>query len=228
MSDFKGNFSEINLAEVLRMLVSTKQNGLLRIYHGDEEGLLAVERGVVVNAATATQQGRHALYQFIVWRDANFRFEAQNIPPNAARDLAAYPAIQLIDGIARKIDELAALQQAVPTLDSVLYYTGGEALGDVEATPSELGLLILANGHNTVEQIARRANLNPLEVAKSLAKFRLAGVLELVSVPNRDSGPIDSPFAHPPPQPAAPAPEPPPAAPHHGEAPRYWRGKRIN
>src|ERR1043165_6131650 len=181
MSDFKGNFSTINLAEVLRMLISTRQNGLLRISHRGEEGLLALERGVVVNAATATQQGLPALYQFIVWRDADFYFDEQNIPPNAARDLATYPAQVLIDGIARKIDELAALQQAVPTLDSVLYYTGGEALGDVEASPAELGLLILANGTKTVQQIAHKANLNPLEVAKSLAKFRLAGVLELVS-----------------------------------------------
>jgi len=58
---------------------------------------------------------------------------------------------------------------------------GGEALNTVEATPADLGLLILADGNRSVREIAERVKMNPLEVMRSLARFRLAGVLELVT-----------------------------------------------
>jgi DNA-binding Lrp family transcriptional regulator len=46
-------------------------------------------------------------------------------------------------------------------------------------TNADLGLLVLADGHRTVREIAQRVNLSPMEVARHLARFRLAGVLEL-------------------------------------------------
>jgi len=39
----------------------------------------------------------------------------------------------------------------------------------------------LADGRRTVREIAERVNLSPVEVARNLARFRLAGVLELVT-----------------------------------------------
>jgi len=48
-----------------------------------------------------------------------------------------------------------------------------------EATPADLGLLSLADGHRTVQEIADMVKLSPLEVARILARFRLAGVLEV-------------------------------------------------
>jgi DNA-binding Lrp family transcriptional regulator len=41
----------------------------------------------------------------------------------------------------------------------------------------------MADGHRTVREIAERTNLSPMEVARNLARFRLAGVLELVTPP---------------------------------------------
>jgi len=50
-------------------------------------------------------------------------------------------------------------------------------------TSADLGLLVLADGHRTVREIAERVNSNPMDVARHLARFRLAGVLELVAPP---------------------------------------------
>ncbi len=163
------------------MLVNTKQTGTLTIKEGDQEGFLSVENGIIIHATTGTQAGLHALFQFIVWRSAQFVFQEAPIPREVARDLSVYDPQVLITGVAVKVDELAALQQAIPSMDSILYYVGGEALNTVEATPADLGLLILADGNRTVRDIAERVKLSPLEVARSLARFRLAGVLELVT-----------------------------------------------
>jgi len=226
LPEFAGSFTTVNLAEVMRMLSGTHQSGVLHLSMGTDNGTLSIEGGKFLNAATGALTGAPALYQFILWREAEFRFEEETIPPEASRELAEFETQTLINGVAKKIDELAALQQAIPSLDSVLFYLGGESLGDVEATPSELGLLILADGKRTVTEIADKAKLNPLEVARSLAKFRLAGALELVEnvVPGNPEG---GETATPPPVPesSAPAPAPPPAG---GEPVRYWRGKRVN
>ncbi|MEM1058505.1 MAG: DUF4388 domain-containing protein [Verrucomicrobiota bacterium] len=229
MPEFAGSFTTINLAEVMRMLSGTHQTGVLHLDLGTDHGTLSMESGQFLNAATGALTGAPALYQFILWREAEFRFDEEPIPPEANRELAQFDTQTLINGVAKKIDELAALQQAIPSLDSVLFYLGGESLGDVEATPSELGLLILADGKRTVSEIADKARLNPLEVARSLAKFRLAGALELVEnvVPgNPEPGATE---AAPPPVPE-PEPDaaPPPPPPTGSEPVRYWRGKRVN
>jgi hypothetical protein len=99
------------------------------------------------------------------------------------RDLAVYDPEVLITGVAFKVDELSLLHDAIPPLDSVLCYVGGEGLASVEATSADLVLLDLADGQRTVREIAERVNLNPAEVARNLARFRLAGVLEMAAAP---------------------------------------------
>jgi hypothetical protein len=181
MPVFSGSFATASFAEILRMLVNTKQSGYLNIRYKDLEGFLAVENGVIINAKTGSYTGLHALFQFVVWREADFEFQEKPVAKDLLRDLSVYEPQVLITGVATKVDELAALQQAIPSVDSILYYVGGEGLNTVEATPADLGLLILADGNRTVRDIAERTKLNPLEVMRSLARFRLAGVLELVT-----------------------------------------------
>lgn len=234
MPEFAGNFKTINLAEVLRMLTMTKQTGILRMTMGLEQGFMGLDQGLILNALTGNVSGPQALYQFILWRDADFAFKEQPIEATAPRELASYDPAILIDGVAKKIDELAALQQAVPTLDSILYFLGSESLGTTSATPSELGLLLLADGKNTIEQIATKTQMNGLEVARIMARFRLAGVVELVTQVVPANTPLPEPVHEDPiipgvPEPIAPEPPPLPSPSHSGEGEgvRYWRGKRI-
>jgi len=181
MPVFSGSFATASLAEVLRMLVNTKQSGYLNIRYKDQEGFLVVENGILIYAKTGAYAGLHALFQFVVWREAEFDFQEKSLETGLSRELSVYDPQVLVTGVATKVDELAALQQAIPSVDSILYYVGGEALNTVEATPADLGLLILADGNRSVREIAERAKLNSLEVMRSLARFRLAGVLELVT-----------------------------------------------
>ena len=73
-------------------------------------------------------------------------------PADLTRDLAVYEPQVLIHGIDEKTRELAALEEAIPSFDSMLRYVGGEAHGAIEATPADLGLLNLANGHRSVRR----------------------------------------------------------------------------
>ena len=178
-----GTFATSTLTEILRVLTNAKQTGYLKMREGDQEGFLAIEKGIMLHARAGADTGLHALFQFVGWREARFEFHERPMPTDLSRDLAVYDPEVLITGVAFKVDELTLLQEAIPPLDSVLCYMGGEGLASLEVTSADLGLLVLADGHRTVREIAGRVNLSPVEVARNLARFRLAGVLELVTPP---------------------------------------------
>jgi hypothetical protein len=161
------------------MLVSCNQTGYLKIRDGEHEGILAIENGTIVNARIGSTVALDALFQFVGWREASFDFRERPLPADLARDLAAYEPQVLIEGVAFKEDELNLLQQAMPPFDSIPHYTGSGLPDSIEATSTDLALLSLADGHRTVHEIAEMMKLSPLEVARTLARFRLAGVLEL-------------------------------------------------
>ena len=176
-----GTFATSNLTEILRKIVEVKQTGYLKMKDGQLEGCLAVENGIILHARAGSATGLHALFQFVGWREAQFEFHERPMPVDLVRDLAVYDSQVLITGIAIKVDEQNLLHEAIPALDAVLCYVGGEGLSSIEVSSSDLGLLVLADGRRTVREIAERVNLSPVEVARNLARFRLAGVLELVT-----------------------------------------------
>jgi hypothetical protein len=178
-----GTFATTNLTEILRVIVNAKQTGYLKMKEGQQEGCLAVENGIILHAHAGSDTGLHALFQFVGWREARYDFHERPLPADQSRDLAVYDSEVLITGVAFKVDELTLLHEAIPSLDAVLCYVGGERLASVEVSPADLGLLAMADGHRTVREIAERTNLSPMEVARNLARFRLAGVLELAQRP---------------------------------------------
>jgi hypothetical protein len=183
MSLLSGTFATSSLTEILRVLAKTKHTGYLKIVEGEQEGRLAVEHGIILHAQAGSVSGLHALFQFVGWREGRFEFHERPMPADLPRDLSVYDPEVLITGVAFKVDELTLLHEAIPSLESVLCYVGGETLASIEVTSADLGLLVLADGHRTVREIAERVNQSPMDVARHLARFRLAGALELVTPP---------------------------------------------
>ena len=184
-----GTFTTSNLTEVLRVVVKAKHTGYLKMKDGDEEGCVAIENGIILNARAGAATGLPALFQFVGWREGRFEFLERELPADLSRDLGVYDPEVLITGVAFKVDELTLLHEAIPALDDVLCYVGGEGLASVEVSSADLGLLAQADGHRTVREIAKRINSSPAEVARNLARFRLAGVLQLVPGPGTPAKP---------------------------------------
>jgi len=174
-----GTFASSTLNEILRVLVNAKQTGYLKVKDEQEEGCLAIENGILLSARAGLRTGLPALFQFVAWRGAQYDFLEKALPVDVPRDLAVYDPEVLITGVAFKVEELALLSEALPALDAVLYYVGGEGLSSVEVTSADLGMLALADGRRTVREMAEKMNLSPTEVARNLARFRLAGVLDI-------------------------------------------------
>ena len=157
-----------------------KQTGYLKIKEGDNEGCLTVENGVILNARAGSATGLPALFQFVAWREALFDFQERPIRNDTARDLAVYDPQVLLTGVAFKVEEQKLLLAALPAIDDHVRYIGGDGLASVEVSPADLKMLSLADGRRTVREIGERSGLGPLEAARQLARFRMAGVLEVV------------------------------------------------
>ncbi len=183
MSVSSGSLSTSTLVEILRSLVNTKQTGYLKIKENEREGFIAVENGVIVNAKTGPYTALHALFQFVGWRETKIEFHERPMADELGHDLAVYEPQVLLDGLMAKVEELTALREAIPSFDSVLHYVGRGAPTTLEVTPEDLNLLNLADGRRTVRDIADQAQLTPAEVVRTLARFRFAGILELVGAP---------------------------------------------
>jgi hypothetical protein len=105
MPDSPESFNSLSFVEVLRTLMATKQTGYLKVKEGEQEGFVAVENGIIINAKTGPYTALHALFQFVGWREARFDFHERPIPSDLSRDLAVYDPNVLITGIAAKVDE---------------------------------------------------------------------------------------------------------------------------
>ena len=168
------------LTDILKTIVDVKQTGYLKIKEGDLDGCLAVENGVILSARSGNATGLPALFQFVAWREARFEFQERSVRPDTARDLAVYDPQLLLTGVAFKVEEQNLLLASLPAIDDVVRYVGGSGLASVEVTPADLKMLSLADGRRTVREIGERCGLGPAEAARQLARFRMAGVLEVV------------------------------------------------
>jgi hypothetical protein len=172
--------SSPHLTDILKTIVEVKQTGYLKLADGNNEGCLAVENGVMLCARAGSATGLPALFQFVSWREAKIEFQEKPIRVDTARDLAVYDPHVLLDGVLFKVEEQNLLLAAIPAIDDIVRYIGGDGLASVEVSPADLQMLSLADGRRTVREIGERTGLGPMETARHLARFRMAGVLEVV------------------------------------------------
>lgn len=175
-----GSASSSTLTDILKTIMEVKHTGYLKIRDGNQEGCLTVENGIILSARAGMTTGLPALFQFVGWREATFEFQERPVKPDVARDLAVYDPQVLITGVAFKSDEQKLLHEAIPAVDAVVRYVGGDGLASVEVSPADLKMLSLADGRRTVREIGERSDLGPMETARHLARFRMAGVLEVI------------------------------------------------
>jgi hypothetical protein len=216
---FSGSLSQMNLAEVLRLLSASNQTGVLLLSHnGQLVGSIFLGTGQLTHAEAGALQGLDALNHLCHDIQADFTFEVgvTSVPAT----LSAYPTAKLLENLKKRVGELTAFLAAMPKGEDYPRYVPGQGATGLQATAEELSLLLHANGQRTVRDIATATRIPLEQVRQTLAKFRMAGMIDLAA-----------PVAPPPPIEPAPAPAPtaepaPPTAAENKPA-RYWRGKRI-
>ena len=112
--DFSGKLSFLNLGELLQLLGSSSATGTLRIYSSKPDpGLIMLDKGTPINAASGALSGLDALFPLFGWTDGRFEFTHET--PTCERTIKKGRMEIILDGL-RLLDEgkIDKLGPAVP------------------------------------------------------------------------------------------------------------------
>jgi len=187
---FAGSLNQMPFSEVVRLLSSSHQTGLLNIREAGTEviiGQLYMQMGQLVDAVQGSHNGLDALQELCRWIDADFSFDAT--AESNRQSLVAYPTEKLIEKIKLRTDELMAIKDSMPKPEDMLVYQSGMDASRLNVTPDELALLLQCTGDKTVKQIAGDSGEPTEQISSSLARFRHAGIITLKNAPEPASAP---------------------------------------
>ncbi len=182
---FAGTFEQMPFAEVVRLLCASAQTGVLVILEPEsktEVGQLYLQMGQMVDASQGGRGGLDAVQELCRWVTAEFRFDSG--VPAPRQSLVAYPTEKLVEKIRARSDEILQMSRLMPGPEDLPIYQSGRDASGLIVGPDELALLLLCTGERTVGQIAQLSGLPADAVARSLARFRHVGLVDLAASPS--------------------------------------------
>jgi hypothetical protein len=225
-----GSLEEIPLPDIARLFQSTRKTGRLELTSGHSTGFIFFDRGDIVDCQSMNMAGIDALKHLALFNRGTFDFSDGLAP--TSQTLNTIATNELIDVLEARMMESRQLQELVPAPNEVPRYLGGALPPDLELGAADLAIAMKSStGTTSARRLARELGLDEMMVGYTIARFRAAGLMDIVGTLN------DEPEAPPAPSaPAAPrtaiAPTPrgdagsPSAGPSTG--PRYWRGRKIS
>ncbi len=180
----EGNLARVSLVDVLRLLASGRQTGLLRVVDGASTGEIFVQEGSLVHAVTQGQMGESAVYALMAWQRGSFNF-APGMP--APEGSVTMPTERLIDEGSKHAREWREIKRVIPSADVVFRLSASGSSGAVSLEPEEWQVLAKVDGARDVWEIAETLAWDELLVSKVLVRLVTKGLLELTA--GRQAGP---------------------------------------
>ncbi|MDZ4787933.1 MAG: DUF4388 domain-containing protein [Blastochloris sp.] len=228
---FSGSLKQMDLSAVLKLLSASHQTGALKLFdaqNGTAVATIFLQAGQLVHAEAAQYLGLDAVSICCHYDEEAFAFEENEV--SAQQTLAAYPTNKLLEKISDQIQERIALKLALPHENEVPVYDVSASLSGLDATPSDLSLLILCNGSRTVSQVAQDSRRTLQETSTIIAKFRKAGIILIRQLQVPAPAPLTVPSPNRTEIQVMTSPESSIAVSQDSNEPkqaRYWRGKLI-
>ncbi|MBI4484337.1 MAG: DUF4388 domain-containing protein [Acidobacteria bacterium] len=177
MEALTGDLAQLRLMEILKVLTRSGKTGILQVLNGAQYGEVYLEGGELVHASCAGREGEEAIHYLFSWGEGRFHFVQEEIHP--PRTVAGPTQDVLARG--EELDrEWQSVRSAVPSLD-VVFALSPKAQAEVTLSPREWGILRYIDGRQTVHEIAVRSGHSELTLARILARFHAAGLVELAA-----------------------------------------------
>jgi hypothetical protein len=223
-----GSLEEIPLPDIARLFQSTRKTGRLELVSGTSSGFIFFDRGNIVDCQAVNMAGIDALKHVALFSRGSFDFSDGLAP--SSQTLNTITTNELIDILEMRMMESRQLTELFPADNEVPRYMGGALPTDLELGVADLAIAMKSStGTMSVRRLARELSLDDLMVRYTIARFRAAGLMEIVGTIDDDE-----------PQPSAPSSAPttiapPPRTGYAGSpsagpsaGPRYWRGRKIS
>ncbi|MBO9369967.1 MAG: DUF4388 domain-containing protein [Chloroflexi bacterium] len=99
----QGHLGEMGLATLIQLTCQEATQARLTLRRDDQEAVLYFDRGNIVHALSADQEGKEVVYRVLTWKDGEFRLE-MGIPPPARTIETPWSAL-LMEGLHRQDEE---------------------------------------------------------------------------------------------------------------------------
>jgi len=220
-----GSLEEIPLPDIVRLFQSTRKTGRLSLVSGNSTGFIFFDGGDIVDCQSSNMAGIDALKHVALFNRGSFDF-ADGLAP-ASQTLNTVATNELIDILEMRMMESRQLTELVPADNEVPRYLGGALPTDLELGAADLAVAMKASaGNMSVARLTRELGLDGLMVRYTIARFRAAGLMDIVGTIDDDVSAASPPSTiAPPPRTVDPGAPVSPAS--SSGQPRYWRGRKI-
>ena len=223
-----GSLEEIPLPDIARLFQSTRKTGRLELTSGQSTGFIFFDRGDIVDCQSSNMAGVDALKHVALFNRGSFDFTDGLAP--TSQTLNTIATNELIEVLEMRMMESRQLQELVPAHNEVPRYLGGALPQDLELGAADLAIAMKSStGTMSTRRLARELGLDEMMVGYTIARFRAAGLMDIVGTIEDDVAP--APVAAPPATIAPPPRTGDPGSPTStgpSTGPRYWRGRKIS
>jgi hypothetical protein len=175
-----GSLAQLPLADLLKMLAAAGQTGRLELTSGLDQGELYIARGEIVHAECDMRTGEGAFTRLAGWPNGQFRFEPQVPAPQRTIEK---PLDRLLAETHRAATEREAIRRVVPNMDVVPHLSRKAPAPSITLEARDWELVAVINGERTAAEIASVLGADDMELARTLYRMKLGGLIEMASLP---------------------------------------------
>ncbi len=178
LGGISGPIAELGPQNIVQMFATTAPEGTLLLRHGEEEGMVCFQRGLLRLARVGTQSGVKALVRMFAWRDGTFEFHARL--EDVEMKQAPLPLDAALLDAVRQMDEGSLVEVAsFPLQAHVVVPEGADVDGYESPTKVEAAILDLARAGFTVQRMIDVIPEPDPEIFRALQALRDAGLIEI-------------------------------------------------
>jgi hypothetical protein len=168
----KNNTAE--LTDALTFLCKQKRTGRLQISMGEKSGAVFITEGKITHAQYEHCAGLQALYFMLAWEHGKYNFTPKDTVDETTIEMEADKVLSLLTQ--RKLEWLRINQEYPLNRDTVLCLLP-EARGQIRVKKEDWDILARIDGRRSVQEISDELYLAPLDLVKTIYRFREAGLI---------------------------------------------------
>jgi DNA-binding PadR family transcriptional regulator len=180
-----GDLLEFHLPDLVKLIASGKHSGTLSVTDGVHTRTISFHEGRPVCATSRRPDGDvndpkqvlQDVYDLFRWQEGSFTLD-QRMKPGEACTVLEMSARDLILAGSRWVDNWSAIQQVVPSVETVFERRDGQAdPAGLVLTQVEERVLEALDGLRDVSDVARMCQLTEFETSKALYSLSTVGLV---------------------------------------------------
>jgi Tfp pilus assembly protein PilZ len=178
LGGISGPIAELGPQNIVQMFATTAPEGTLLLRHGQEEGMVCFQRGLLRLARVGTQSGVKALVRMFAWRDGTFEFHARL--EDVEMKQAPLPLEAALLDALRQMDEGSLVEVAsFPLQAHVVVREGADVESYASPTKVEAAILDLARAGFSVQRMLDVIPEPDPEIFRALQVLRDAEMIDI-------------------------------------------------